>query len=272
MPAAPLDILNTVMNASRVRLNDAIETLSPVSGKLLENTQTFSQQTVNTAWRRMQEFLANLGYSKLKNETTFTAVPATGSTDPITASYISWSTFYDGANTQVAPVLPQDLIVPLDLWERPTGTTQSLTEMDRVLNGLPKVPKVQWNRQWEWRDDMVYIPGATVSTDIVLRYAAYISDFVDNSPASNTPWFGQAVPIERSLDSFAWYICDEIDRARNDNYAGQFVAPAEHAAMMILNRDTLGTKQIYKASEYSKMADRFTPNSGPDTQPVRRGQ
>src|SRR3984957_7295291 len=271
MPTAPYDSLTTVMNAARVRLNDDITTLQPVGGKLIENTQPFSQQAVNTAWRRLQAFLANHGFAALKAEVTFTAVPATGSTDPITESYISWSTYFDGANPQVAPVLPQTLIVPIDLWERQNGTSALLTEMDRIVNGIPKIPKLPWNRMWEWRGDAIYMPGATNSTDIVLRYASYLADFVDNSPAASTPWYGQVVPIERALDAFALSICDEIDRARNENYQGMYVPMAEAAAGIIRDMDTLGTKQIYKAAEYSKMADKYTPNTGPNTQPVKRG-
>lgn len=271
MPSAPYDTVTTVMNATRVRLNDDITTLQPVGGKLIENTQPFSQQAVNTAWRRLQSWLANHGFATLKAETTFPAVPGTGTNDPISESYISWSIFFDGSNPQAAPVLPQSLITPIELWERKSGTTNLLTEMDRVVNGLPKIAKLEWNRMWEWRGDAIYMPGATVQTDIVLRYASYLADFVDNSPLASTPWYGQFVPIERSLDAFSLYICDEIDKARNDNYTGVYIPMAEQAAELILNMDTLGTKQIYKASEYSKMADRFTPNSGPNTQPVRRG-
>ncbi len=273
MPTAPYDIVMTSMNTAKVRLNDAISTLLPVTGKLIENTQAFSQQVVNSAYRRLQAFLANLGYSKLNEETVFTGVPATGSIDPIVQSYISWTTFFNGSGTVAAPVLPQDLIVPLELWERPTGSGASMTEMSRAWSGLPKVPKLQWNGQWEWRQDAVYLPGALVATDISLRYASFLADFADNTPTAATPWYGQPVPIMYSSDALALFICDEINRARSQELdAAGFGAEAERMAALILDRDTLGPKGIYKTSEFSKMADRYTPATGPNTQPAKRGQ
>ena len=52
------DTLTTVLNMVRGRVNDELVTLSPVGGKLLKNTQVFSQQTVNSAWRNFQDILA----------------------------------------------------------------------------------------------------------------------------------------------------------------------------------------------------------------------
>ncbi len=273
MPNAPYDTVTTVLNVAKVRLNDAIETLDPVNGNLINNTQAFSQQVVNIAWRREQECLVNLGYSRFKIETLLANVPATGSSDPATQSYISWSAYFDGVGFQASPVLPQDMIAPLELWERAAGSTDNMIEMGREWNGLPKVPKTTWQKQWEWRDDMVFIPGALGTTDIMLRYAAYLGDFVDNSPAANTPWYAQVVPILRCVDSFALFICDEMDRARGGQLgAAGFGAEAERMASLVLDRDTLQPKSIYKTSEFSKMSDRYTPASGPNTQPVKRMQ
>ena len=280
MATTPYDILIDVINAARTRLNDEVTTLAPIGGKILKNTQPFTQQAVNDAWRKIQEFLADLGYTGLKQEIVFSDVPVAGSTDPATQSYISYSEYFDGANSNETPVLPQNLIRPYFLWERPYSEDAPvlMTEMDLVVDGLPAVPKAPWNRLWEWRDDMLYIPGATVATDIRLRYAAYFVDFEDivSDPGPNQvvgPWFTQPVPILRSLDSFADYICREFCIARGDSDgAVAFQASAEKNAMLVLNRDSTQGKSIFKSSEYGKMADRFTPAVGPNTQPVKRGQ
>lgn len=262
MPSAPYDTVTTVINAARTRLNDVINTLAPVGGKILDNTQPFSQQVVNDAWRKLQEFLADIGYSGLDQETVLASVPAAATNDPMKLVYLSWSGYFDGNALQVAPVLPQNLIRPEKLWERPSGTTQVMTEMDEVLNGLPMVPKANWNRQWEWRGDALYLPGALTVTDIRIRFAAYLSDFVDNSPALNTAWYAQMVPIMRCLDAFADYMCREISIARGDaDGAAAFQTSAEANARLILNRDTSAPKAIYKTSEHGKMRDRYTPQS-----------
>src|ERR1700731_661321 len=134
MPLAPYDIVIVPLNVARARLNDRIESLAPLGGQLLDNTQPFTQQVVNTAWRTLQEFLGDLGYAILRNETIFTNVPAAGSSDPALQAWMSYSGFFDGVNFSFSPFLPPDMMAPLDLWERPTGTQNPMTEMDRVLN------------------------------------------------------------------------------------------------------------------------------------------
>lgn len=269
MPTPPYDLVNTIANAARTRLNDKVDTLVPIGGRILNNSQAFGQQVINDAWRKLQEKLADEGYSGLEQEVIFPGVPGCTSTDPVVQVSISYSGYFDGTNPQAAPALPQGMVRPYSLWERPSGSTNSLTEMDPQLNGLPSVPKMPWNRQWEWRDDVLYMPGATGNTDIRLRYAAFFPDFAD---VGATPWFEATVPIMRCQDSFADYICREFMIARGDSDgAASFQASAEANAMLIIGRDTKQGKAIFKYSEFQKMADRFTPNSGPNTQPVRRG-
>lgn len=286
VPGLPYDTVNDVMNVARVRLNDRIESLVALSGKILQNTQPFTQTAVNTAWRKLQEFLRDLGYARLKNEVLFsnlTGIPSIGplppaaSTDPATQQWMSYSGFFDGVNFTFNPLFPTNFMAPLELWERPTGSNAVMTEMDRVLNGLPAVPKANWNRQWEWRDDRLFLPGALVQSDLRMRYAEFLPDFIDTGGTAppplttNTVWYQQPVYITNSADSFASYICAELSKAREDmDGATAFTIEAEAKARLILNRETEQAKAIYKISEYSKMADRYTPNTGPDTQPVKR--
>lgn len=270
MAAAPYDIVDTVLNTSRVRINDAIQSLG---GDVLTDTAVFSQTLVNAAWRRLQDLLANNGFQRLKQETIFTAVPAVTSSDYGSQVFISWSEYFDGTNPQMTPVLPQDMIAPYDLWERVSGTTGNFTPMDQLLNGLPTTVKSTLNRVWEWREEQIYMPGATGTTDIRLRYAAYLGDFVANSPLSATPWYQQPVPIMRSLNSLAWYICSEMAKSRGDLDAGEYDALAIEAAGQIWNRDPAQPRSIFKTSEYGKMTGRYTPLQGSatesDTTPMR---
>ena len=277
MPTAPYDLVMTVVNAVKVRLNDEITTLDPIGAKFLKNGQYFTLQTANNAWRKLQQFLFDLGYGSLKQETLFTNVPPAATVDPASQMCLSFTDFWDGVTHQAAPVLPQNLITPYDLWERKTGSGALLTEMDLVLNGLPAVTKAQWNRRWEWRNNAIYLPGATVATDIRLRYGGFFLDFADvgavagANQLANAPWYAQPVPILSCADSLADYCCREISVARGDmEGAAAFQASAEVNARLILNRDTAAPKSILKASEYGKMQDRHTPPQGADTQPVKR--
>lgn len=264
MATAPYDILDTVLNTARVRLNDAIASLA---GDVLTDTQPFTQTMANAAWRRLQDLLANYGFQRLKQEKIFPAVPAVTSTDYGSQVFISWSEYFDGTGPQAAPLLPQDMIAPYDLWERVGGTTGNFSPMDQLLNGLPTVAKGPLNRVWEWREETVYMPGASGITDIRLRYAAYLGDF---ETVDTTEWYQQPVPIMRSLNSLAWFICSEMAKSRADLDAGEFDALAIDAARQIWNRDPAQPRSIFKASEYGKMTGRYTPLQGSGTEDVAR--
>lgn len=268
MPAtAPYDSVIVAINAANTRLNGRVETLQPIGGQIVGNTNAFSQQVVNDAWRKMQSRLADLRYSGLQTETVFLAVPPAALADPLVQVNIGFTGYFDGVVTQAAPVLPQTLIRPYELNERQSGTAALFTEMDMLLYSIPRVPKANWNRQWLWRANALYLPGALVSTDISMLYAQLLADFADGA----LPWFQQPVPILNCIDSFADYICREIYVARGDmNSAAAIQLSAGDNARLVLNQDTAAPKSIVKASEYGKMRDQFTPPSGADTEPVKR--
>ena len=119
MPSAPTDSVETALNMARVRLNDAIQNLG---GDILTDSAPFTLTYVNNAWRRLQELLVNLGFTWLKPETILRNVPLVTNADPGSQMYISWSECFDGTTTQPGPLLPQDMIAPLVLWERVQST------------------------------------------------------------------------------------------------------------------------------------------------------
>lgn len=258
-PTAPLDNLETVVNTARVRLNDAISSLS---GEIVTDTAVFTLVAINAAWRRFQETLVNYGYTWLKIESILAGLAAVTNNDPGAQVSINWSGYFDGTGTQAAPVLPQNLIAPLALWERPTGPNPFMP-MDRVDNGLPGVPKIGRNKSWEWRNGAIYMPGATSITDVRVRYAAFYSDFVAPSGAGGVPFSQQLVPILRSLNPFAWFICSEAAKARGDLDAESFDQKAQVATKFMFDLDPLQAKSIQNEAEYTKMTDAYTPTDGP---------
>lgn len=230
----PYDIVDSVLNVTRVRVNDAIAELS---GDILTDAQPFTQTMTNIAWRKLQEFLANLGYTRCKQEVILSAIPVVTSTDPGSQVSLSWAGYYNGSGYNVppfAPALPQDMILPLRLWERWTSTTGYFIPMTQALDGLPDGPKLPWNGCWEWREDAIYMPGSTQIEDVRMRYAAYMPDFIT---AGQTQWHQQPVPIMRCMDALSYYIAAEAAAPRADLDAGTFTTMAEQSARLIFNRE-----------------------------------
>src|SRR6185437_12059934 len=101
MATAPYDSLEAVLNAARVRLNDAYQTPSgapagQIGGEVLGDTQVFTLPTINAAWRRLQEFLIEKEFDRLQDETILLSVTATATADPGILCYIDWTGYFDG--------------------------------------------------------------------------------------------------------------------------------------------------------------------------------
>lgn len=241
LAAAPYDTVTTVLNSSRVRLNDAISSVQAVSGKLVENNQQFTLALVNTAWRKLQEFLANLGFAQLRQEGIIFQLPVISGTDASLQQRIDWFNFFDGGNLYPAPVLPPDLMFPLRLWERQSGTAGAFVPMEAIVDGLPNFNKQARNGYWEWRADGIYLPGATQTVDLRIRYARYLPDFADTQQVL---WFQQSVPMMRSSDAFSYFICAEVAEGRDELDPDAFRQKGEAAAKLMMNRDVAMKQRI----------------------------
>lgn len=176
MPAPPYDTLEAVLNLARVRLNDAI---AAAGGDVFTDAQPFTQTIANQAWRKLQKFLADLGYVRITQEAVVTNIPIVTNLDPAAVMSLSWAGGFDGTNPITSPTLPPDLIQPMKIWERWTGVAASFCDppMICMLDGLPSVPKNSLNLYWEWREDGLYFPGSLQAEDFRIRYKAYLPDF-----------------------------------------------------------------------------------------------
>ena len=242
--ALPYDTVNLVLGTARVRLNDSIDTLQPVSGKILENNQTFSQQAVNNAWRFFQEMLADRGFARLIDEVIIAGFPIVASLDPASQVWINWDGCFDGVSQYSSPALPADFTHPIKMWERVSSQSAAFSSapMEKMLDGLPATTKTSYLGYWEWRNDTIYMPGSQLVEDLRIRYVKYLADFAD---VGSTPWFNQQVPIMRSSDSLSWFICAEIASARGDLTAAEnFIARGEAAMKRIFNLDVKADQRV----------------------------
>lgn len=254
---APYPILNDILNVARVRINDAI---ASAGGDILTNDQPFTQTMANIAWHTLQEFLANLGYTRSKKEVVLSLIPPVTSFDPAIQVNLSWSGYFNGTGYDAppdAPVLPQDMILPLRLWERQSSSTGFFSPMTQALDGLPDGPKLPCNGFWDWREDAIWMPGSTITEDIRLRYAAYLSDF---ETQGDVEWYDFPVPIMRCENALSYFIAAEASGPRADVDAATFTTQGEQAARLIFNREvqqkqrTTATRRPYgrrSGSNYS---------------------
>src|ERR1035441_2919371 len=104
MPA-PYDTLESVVNVARARLNDMIVS---ASGDILTDTNVFTLTVINAAWKKLQEFLAKLGFVRFHRQAFLLGIPALSGTDPGLVASIDWARYANGAALFPAFALPQD--------------------------------------------------------------------------------------------------------------------------------------------------------------------
>lgn len=229
---APYDVLDTILNTARVRMNDAIQQLG---GDILQDSQPFTQQMANSAWRRLQQYLANLGYTRLTDEVIISALPICPNPDPAAQCWLDWTGFYDGTQIWNNYALPAKCSFPLKLWDRVSGINAGWgAPLENVMDGLPARYKYSRNAIFEFRNDKIYIPGTATPVDLRVRFAQFFPDFVTQG---ETQWYQQKVPIMGCLDSLADYICVEASDGRDDVDSQTFKTRAEAEAKLIFNRD-----------------------------------
>jgi hypothetical protein len=154
---------------------------------------TFVLEEVNAAARWVARELRNQGKMTLVQDEYLVTIPKVLISDPAQQVYLTFTgvsstkNLIAGANT---PTLPQNMIEPLLLWERPTPgtgtTTQRPVEMKNRTGqgGLEKRMQRQDLYEWEWRTDMVCFVGALVSVDVVMRFSATPIGFVLSADAT----------------------------------------------------------------------------------------
>lgn len=238
----PYDTLESVLNVARTRLNDAI---ASIGGDILTDTQPFTAVMTNSAWRKTQAYLSNLGFSRYKRKFFAYTMPVINSQDPAAETIWTWTYFYDATSYFVPPtvnVLPGDLIAPLKISERQSGTNQVYSPMQLAPDGLPEGIKMPWNRFFEWKNDAVYMPGSTFPMDLELEYAAYDNDFPSSGNVLTLPGT-QLVPIARVQSGFANYLCAEMAWGRDDIDYQKFIGDAQVDLQLLMNNSDVKLKQ-----------------------------
>lgn len=243
MPAFPFDTATSILNVARSRINDLIVTppnspsqtpdydlqYTQVGGSnLLREVQddgvtpvARTQIIFNSANRRFQRFLGNLGYRQLIGDNLIiTGLQPNTNPDPAVQSYLTWGGFFDGTTMNLNPQLPGYFMAPLKVSERLTGTNSVFIPMATAPDGLYGGNiRGQFDRQWEWRDQhQLFLPGATQTTDKQFRFIKYLGDITATVAIDGTvtPWYYQPVPIVNCQSSLAWFVAFEVAMARGD--------------------------------------------------------
>lgn len=209
MPVVGSSAYNTagqITQLIRSLLNDA-------AGNLF--TDTILLPYVNSAYRKLQRTLASAGQETFLVDDVLLVVSAIAAVDPSQQVMI---------NDATAPPnqLPTDLLVPLDLWERPDLSSYDFVEMVDLSSrgGLPAIEQGPTLRFWEWRQDGLCFCGATQDTQIRLRYQKAYPDFTDGT---------SVVLVRNAQEAIAFAGAAMAALARGSPFAERWDAAAQDA-------------------------------------------
>lgn len=264
------DTANAVLNTARSRVSDLI--ITPVGsptgsdpdqqftqvggGTLLAELNTDStlclrtQIIFNSAYRKFQQYLANLGWRGNIQTLTITGIPANMNVDLSAQTWLSWNGCFNGSTFSANPALPSSFIAPLKIRERVNGTTAQFTPMITALDGLRNVgSRSVLNRQWEWRNNALWFIGATGATDLQIRCKTYYPDLAATGSPS-TPWYYQIVPIPGCLTPLAWFVAYEVCFPRGDEPgASGALAQAQDEAGKLFNDQARADQRVKQINE-----------------------
>src|ERR1700677_2680444 len=114
-----------------------------------------------------------------------------GVMNPETQQSLSNVGFFDGVNMNPEFILPADILQPLELWERLTGTVIPVTEMRESRGALRPRNQINALHDWEWRGNAIWFNGAILSRDVRIRYIGSLASLAKSS----IDWSETFIPI-----------------------------------------------------------------------------
>lgn len=170
---------------------------------------------LNSAYRALQRELAESGVSVLVSQVDLDLPLANGVTNTIISDVST-------------PQLPTDLLVPHQLWEQPTGSSDIFAPMEKITGGLPNFQPAARLRMWEWREDAIQLIGATQETTVRIRYEKSLPAIVLGT---------DPLQIRSSIDPLAYAVAAMAARSRGAQaLAADMFALAESAAEKLIER------------------------------------
>lgn len=170
---------------------------------------------MNVAYRKIQRSLANIGSTVFTEDDVYAIIPAITAVDP---------------SAVVTYQPPGDLLNPLKLWERQSGSSDDFVEMIDMTErgGLPSQMQGPALGIWEWRVDAIYFLGATQDRQIRLRYQKQLPDLIDNT---------SPILIRSCRNALTFFTAALASQSRGSPLARDWDAAGQDALNAILSRD-----------------------------------
>lgn len=168
-----------VNDCTRIAINDTFAgtTNTVGEGRVYTDSWTPNLNILNLALQHLQRDLEDRGVPTTR-EVVFIInglAPINGPLglgipDPTVQVYLSYTGYWDGGTLHGSPVLPPDLLVPLEIKQRVTNSGTVFSEVPRARDDLHSTTQNFLLGEWAYRQDQIFFNGSQSTMDIELRY------------------------------------------------------------------------------------------------------
>jgi hypothetical protein len=152
-----------------------------------------------------------------------------GVMNPETQQSLTNVGFFDGVNMNPQFILPADMLQPLELWERLTGTVNPFTEMRESRGALRPRNQVNALHDWEYRGNAIYFNGAILSRDVRMRYIGSLASLA----TSTIDWSETFIPIPDCHEAVADKIAVRYGRRLGSPQTAELTQQADRSMLRL---------------------------------------
>lgn len=152
-----------------------------------------------------------------------------GVMNPATQQSLSFVGFFDGVNMNPQFLLPADILQPLELWERLTGTVNPFSPMNESKGALRPRNQVNALHDWEWRGNAIWFNGAILSRDVRMRYIGSLASLA----APSIDWSQTFIPIPDCHEAVADKIAVRYGRKLGSPQVPDLVTQADRSMLRL---------------------------------------
>jgi len=170
----------------------------PQGGIIATNTAPFTLPFLNASIRWVYRKLRNIGDPALiVDNYLLLGIPALTGPDPAVQVSLGFLGYFDGFANHGQWTLPAGAMGIDQAWERISGTQGEFHPITASPGALPSRQQSATMRQYEWRGNAMWMPGALQSVDIRLRSKITLPDILGSTLNFLTTY----VPILDSQDA-----------------------------------------------------------------------
>lgn len=232
-----------VLNFARLLINDM---QGSTAGQELADDNPYTIWLLNLSYAKLQNALEDTNCEAVTYAEAIVGPLAAAPAiyyDPNTQVRLGYDGYWDGTNeTDPSVILPGDLLQPLALWERPSGSTQPFIPMRQKLGGLEARWGVGYSYGgprfglWEFRSNggvpAIYMPGSQVVNEIRIRYIPSLAMLAINDEDGNP----MQVPLARAGEALAYGIAADWAEIRGAANAATLRAGYKEQVQTISNK------------------------------------